>query len=117
MSDDRKSWNHRLRCHIWWHGTQWVDKVLDWQERQPKGWRTSDRLCGLLTPHDSDGWAAEWLCRLLLAHEATEDHCLKPEHDFCLYCGKSMPFKGPNIEKRQAWLADMREKYGKRDES
>lgn len=107
-------WNQRLRHRVWMHSNAWVDKVLDWQERQPKGWRTSGRLLEVLTPHDSEGWAAKWICRLLRAHEAIEDHCLKPEHDYCLYCNQLMPFQGPNIEKRQAWLANMREKYGKK---
>lgn len=80
-----------LRRQIWWNGSQWCDKVLDWQERQPRGWRTSNRLLEMLTPHDNEGWAARLLCRLMVAHYAIEDHCGKPEHDFCLFCGKSMP--------------------------
>lgn len=81
----------KLRRRIWWHGEQWCDKVLDWQTTQPKGWRTSNRLLDILTPHDSQGWAATWLCRAMLAHYAIEDHCGKPEHDYCLFCRKKIP--------------------------
>lgn len=41
----------------------------------------------------------EWLnqtgCRALcvaFSHHATPDQCDKPEHDFCVYCMKPMPY-------------------------
>lgn len=51
-----------------------------------------------------DGWPSEhapdWTVRLaswigcrIGGHEPTGDQCGKPEHDFCLWCSKSMPFQ------------------------
>lgn len=88
---ERLTRRQALRRRIFWAGDNWCDKVLDWQERQPKGWRTSDRLFSALTPHDREGWAAKWICRLMLAHWAIEDHCGKPEHDACLFCNQHIP--------------------------
>ena len=54
-------------------------------------------------------WPPEWiisiLCRLLTLgkHEPENDMCMKPEHRFCLWCGKSMPYVSvPKFEER--WI-------------
>lgn len=46
-------------------------------------------------------WLPQWLqagtqrilC-LVAGHDPTHDQCENPEHDFCLWCDKSMPGKG-----------------------
>jgi len=48
----------------------------------------------------SDDRVQRLICHLLLAHEATEDSCLKPEHDYCIYCGTRLPFQGKDVVHR-----------------
>jgi len=106
-------WNQRLRERIWWVNDRWEDRVLAWTD-QP-GFPFAGRVYELLTPLGSDR-VKRFTCWLLRAHVPIEDHCLKPEHDFCARCDKPMPFQGPNLEKRQAYLESMRAKYAKRRE-
>ena len=37
--------------------------------------------------------SAEWIRKHwpLCIHYVIDDHCMKPEHRFCLYCNKKMP--------------------------
>jgi hypothetical protein len=80
----------RLRRSIWRHGSSWEDTVYDWLYAKAPKWLRRDWVFAALTPHDSQGWAAKPLCRLL-AHWAIEDHCGMADHDFCLFCGASIP--------------------------
>lgn len=109
---NRKRWNQRLRDRIWWANDRWEDRVLDWTDRPGVPDKLGYGIATLLTPLGANR-ARRAMCWLLQAHQPIEDHCMKPEHDYCIRCEKPMPFQGPNVEKRQAWLASQREKYGK----
>lgn len=104
-------WNQQLRDRIWWINDRWEDRVMKWTDRPGRSF--SSTTYELLTPL---GWdrSKRLVCWLFKAHRPTEDHCLKPEHDFCAWCNKPMPFQGPDIDKRQAYLDNMRAKYGKK---
>lgn len=80
----------RVRRRIWRNGSAWEDVVYDWLYQKAPKWLRQDWLFAFLTPHDSSGWAAKPLCRVL-AHWAIEDHCGMAEHDFCLFCGSGIP--------------------------
>ena len=105
-------WNRRLRNWIWWKNDRWEDRVLTLTDRP--GVPFAGRLYELLTPL---GWdrSQRLICWLLRAHLPTEDHCMKPEHDFCARCNKPMPFQGPNVEKRQEHLDQMRARFSRYD--
>lgn len=35
--------------------------------------------------------AGQWVICRIAGHDPERDHCGRPEHDFCLWCHKSMP--------------------------
>lgn len=41
-------------------------------------------------PYPVQVGAQKTLC-LLAGHDPNRDHCGRPEHDYCLWCNKSMP--------------------------
>lgn len=46
------------------------------------------------TPWWINDWGQKILCRVT-GHDPQQDQCLRPEHDFCIWCNKSMPGKAP----------------------
>lgn len=81
-------------------------------ELRLKLYRASNKLDNFIYDHKIRGrlyaaltWPSDervqWLvCHLLVAHEATEDSCMKPEHDYCLYCGTRLPFQAKDVVHR-----------------
>lgn len=37
----------------------------------------------------------EWACAYVGAHQPERDHCNRPEHDFCTWCGVLTPNQAP----------------------
>ncbi len=82
----------------------WDDTVMDWSERS----RLLDRMSHRRANQVEDFLLApEWnvlrrLCGLLRAHSPGDDHCGRPEHRSCIFCGTRMP--NAPITKRYDWL-------------
>jgi hypothetical protein len=69
---------HRLRL---WLGDEMYDPLLD---RDAPDWLVE----GVLSQFEN---ASQKILCALFGHEPHRDMCLKPEHDHCIWCRKSMP--------------------------
>lgn len=61
-------------------------------------WANQDRLPDRVLDWRIFDWVATfaaWLGCKLAGHEPTCDQCGRPEHDYCLWCAKSMPNQAP----------------------
>lgn len=64
--------------------------------------------------HDAPDWVSDaldsvvvrpskWVLCQIYGHEPERDQCGMPEHDFCLWCNRSMPYMAePAIKRRRA---------------
>lgn len=88
---DREQWlnwyaakplRYRIHYRI---NMQWV-RFEDWLSGKD-GWLTEQDWM-----YQQDGWLGRRLCDVL-GHKAVPDQCNIPAHDYCVWCGKSMPRK------------------------
>jgi len=79
---DAKPLLYRIHYRI---NMRWV-RFEDWLSSQD-GWLSEQDFM-----YQQDGWLARRLCAVL-GHEPVPDQCNKPEHDYCVWCGKRMPRK------------------------
>jgi len=97
----RATRRERLHRWLWWKNDAYEDWLLDrglssaWYER--------------LTIEE-DGWIQSGLC-WLLGHNIIEDHCGKPEHDYCLYCRTRHSGGAGNVEERLARIEKARREW------
>lgn len=57
-------------------------------------WFTEDRFPDWLLGSRAYDWARGWIARVecaLNGHKPVRDQCGMPDHDFCVFCLKSMP--------------------------
>lgn len=70
----------RIRRWLFWKTEAWDDLVCD-----------RDWPLWAFMPD----WVGRLACAVLFSHEAIQDNCGKPDHDFCVWCRKSMPNQAP----------------------
>jgi hypothetical protein len=68
----------------------------------------------LFTAGESERWhwlntAGQWVTCRVAGHEPERDQCGRPEHDFCLWCNKSMPHAADAIVARRRLIRKMRD--------
>lgn len=79
---------YRLHKRLFFRVERLDDWVFDrfWEPDKPNSWKST------VYEKFPDHRLQQALC-LTLGHVPINDQCCKPEHDFCAYCGKSMPGK------------------------
>jgi hypothetical protein len=79
---EKKNWRQRLRVWLFWR----VNNYDDWVYK-------TDKPDWMYVPH----WPETFFCTILFAHQPEGDQCGMPAHDFCLWCGKSMPNQAKRV--------------------
>lgn len=79
---DKKNWRQRLRKWLFWK----VNNYDDWVYK-------TDKPDWMYVPD----WPEAFFCTVLSAHYPEADQCGIPAHDFCLWCGKSMPNQAKRV--------------------
>lgn len=74
----------RWVTNVWmWLTDGQYDLLQKWKVRDDNWvWWICDRI----------QWAGTKLLCLTFGHKPVPDQCPYPEHDFCVFCNKSMPF-------------------------
>lgn len=73
-----KSWRFRLRSWLWWKEEDYTDWVYDHSKHE---WMYLGPFWEVVNKIEC----------FLLGHHSIPDHCGIPEHDYCMFCRKSMP--------------------------